>query len=436
MKIILQEAKLKLMLNKTGSSIILLSMIFISFSLMIIMAISIVRSLEMESKAEMLGRLMTKSVLSEYDKNLLNDYKIMAFQGTYKTKERVDSYIKYAFKFDKKAKYNNLHLNSNGYKMSDIKNFKNSMKYSLKSIGLEKIKSENKKIKYAKQDNEKERIIGNKVVIDTLPSKNTGSSVNIIDVKNGLKDGAYIHKIKNLTIDNGMEIIFLKNYFSNHLYKANKKETYFYNEWEYVIGGKKKDDYNFKICKAKIFLIRNAFNAIAISRDPQKMTMIKELSLAITPGPESIITEGIIIEAWAMAESKYDIDTLLNYGSVELIKTPAEWRTDLSTILSGKILSDKLDKEAVKKLKMEKLKYNIKTGESKINKKGQTYEDYLLFLILSQNEDKRILRIMDIIQINMKFRYYKDFNFSEYFSGINLGFNVNGKNYEFSSQYK
>jgi len=71
----------KLLRNKSGSTIVLLSFVFLALISMIIMAINIARSRTVESWAEVNGKLWGKAILSEYDRYLLDDYGIMAFQG-------------------------------------------------------------------------------------------------------------------------------------------------------------------------------------------------------------------------------------------------------------------------------------------------------------------------------------------------------------------
>ena len=67
---------------------------------------------------------------------------------------------------------------------------------------------------------------------------------------------------------------------------------------------------------------------------------------------------------------------------------------------------------------------------------GQTYEDYLLAMILVMNSNVRILRIMDLIQINMKYRYYDDFNFAEYYTGVRFSIHANQNTYTFQESYR
>ena len=67
---------------------------------------------------------------------------------------------------------------------------------------------------------------------------------------------------------------------------------------------------------------------------------------------------------------------------------------------------------------------------------GLSYDDYLMIMILTMNRDVRLLRIMDLVQINMKFRYYRDFNMMEYFTGVRFSLMANGRDHVFEDHYR
>ena len=67
---------------------------------------------------------------------------------------------------------------------------------------------------------------------------------------------------------------------------------------------------------------------------------------------------------------------------------------------------------------------------------GLSYDEYLMIMIMSLNDNVRLLRIMDLVQINMKYRYYRDFNLMEYYTGTRFTLEVNGKDHGFEDAYK
>ena len=120
-------------------------------------------------------------------------------------------------------------------------------------------------------------------------------------------------------------------------------------------------------------------------------------------------------------------------------KTPEQWKTDISAVLGTEKVKDRIDEEAKEQLEeksgeIAELSGRIKTVTQFSD--GLNYDEYLLIMIASLKDSVRILRIMDLIQINMKYRYYADFNMMEYYTGIRFTIEANGKSHEFEDAYK
>ena len=73
---------------------------------------------------------------------------------------------------------------------------------------------------------------------------------------------------------------------------------------------------------------------------------------------------------------------------------------------------------------------------AKIITEGLCYDEYLVLMTLCMNGNTRLLRIMDIVQINMKYRYYRDFNLMEYHTGVRYALTADGNSYEFEDSYR
>lgn len=144
------------------------------------------------------------------------------------------------------------------------------------------------------------------------------------------------------------------------------------------------------------------------------------------------------MELWAAAESEYDVDTLVKGGKVPVLKTANTWKTDLSLVLSGDKFKGSLNDEGLNLLDKNKGELINADGAKGGNEQGigNDYEDYLLVLMVFVNENTRILRTMDLVQINMKYRYYEDFNFDEYYTGLSFSIKINSDEYEIKDQYK
>ena len=75
-------------------------------------------------------------------------------------------------------------------------------------------------------------------------------------------------------------------------------------------------------------------------------------------------------------------------------------------------------------------------GAAEIMTEGLNYDDHLILMILCMNKRTRLLRLMDIVQIDMKYRYYRDFNLMEYYTGVRYAITADGRNYAFEDKYR
>jgi hypothetical protein len=211
------------------------------------------------------------------------------------------------------------------------------------------------------------------------------------------------------------------------------------NEWEYIIKGSNDDEVNYRACRRRLFLARNALNLVALYEDEVKVEAIIAAAEAITPGPLGLATQVLIAEAWAALETEEDLDDLYNDRRVPVIKTPDQWKTSLRSVISSKELEKELDdeqKEALseKKDEISEIGKGIRTVTQ--FKDGLNYDEYLMIMILAMNENTRLLRIMDLVQINMKYRYYRDFNLMEYYIGTRFTIDEGIKSHVFEEAYK
>jgi hypothetical protein len=211
------------------------------------------------------------------------------------------------------------------------------------------------------------------------------------------------------------------------------------NEWEYVITGSTDDEKNYRAIRRRLFIARNALNLASIYKDPAKVEMIVTIAEAITPGPLGAATQALVAEVWAALETEEDLEDLYHDRRVPVLKSPEQWKTDIWAVLgSGKIKS-KLDDEAREKLEEKHGEISDLSGKIKTVtqfSEGLNYDEYLMIMIASLKDSVRILRIMDLIQINMKYRYYADFNMMEYYTGVRFTIEANGKSHEFEDAYK
>lgn len=434
---------MRLLKNKKGSSTVLLSMIFVTMMLCISLAVVVVRGLVVKSECEVFGRVWAKAILSEYDVHLLEDYNIMAYWGNEaEVQKRIDSYIVYSASNKLDASIDKSSAELAGYELANPDNFKLALKKSLVSGELDAIANEKEREARTEENTDEKyesRMIKNSVVLDTLPSQGIGNSIDIDSLISNFKSDGLVESLKSKLVNTGVEFAFVRNYMGNHVTKSASKDGYFCNEWEYIINGKCDDDANLKTCKTYISAIRNALNLAYLYKDPEKRAIIMAVAECLTPGAAGTLTQAAVAEAWALIETKKDVDTLMDNGRVPLMKNADSWQTDLDSVLRSDSIESELTEEGKQILNdsindLEKME-GANTLRKEV-KEGQTYDDYLLIMLSLLNDNVRTLRIMDLIQINMKYRYYEDFNMIEYYVGTRFNIKANGKEYEFEDSYK
>lgn len=427
-------------INRKGSSAVLVTMIMVAFISAVMSSIAVCRSLVVKSESECFANLWHKGILSEYDIYLLEDYGILAFQGSEKeVNKKLAFYSAYSCEGKLDASIGSPDSSLGPYVLADSDNFLKSLKNQFAGEAVECLSSDHR-IRRPEEAASENHIIANQVVIDTLPSKGVTANIDVKDIGKRISDENGSGSIAALTGNAAVEAAFIKNHLGSHLYNADSKKTFLINEWEYLIEGKLSDEDNYQGCRKKIFIARNILNLASLYKDSDKMTAIIEISELITPGPAAVVTQTIIAECWAAAEAEEDLKRLTDYGRVPLIKGPGDWVISLHSVINSDKVEEKLSEEARKLLSdNEELIDSKAESLSHVKKEfseGQSYEDYLLIMIFAMNDKVRLLRIMDIVQINMKCRHYADFNMEEYYIGADIAIEANGRAYEAEGTYR
>lgn len=172
-------------------------------------------------------------------------------------------------------------------------------------------------------------------------------------------------------------------------------------EVEYIIEGKKSDKENLEKVVDKIIIIREGFNLIYLAKDSAKRNEAYEAALAITgfTGMPVVIrvTQFLILGAWAYAESVVDVKDLLAGYRVKLMKGEDDWNLSLS---------------GIKNLNA--------TDEDREKRGGLSYQDYLRVMLFTQNQSEQVLRIMDVVELNVQKKYNSAFKIEDCLVGISL----------------
>lgn len=427
-------------MNKKGSATILITMIAVAIIMCIVAAISVAERIVVKGECNAFGTIWTRAILSEYDVYLFKEYGILAYQGSdAEVEEKILRYQNYSMDGKLGAHVDNPTVELSQYSMDQLDNFRNALKNSMTASIVDSFIHGSERKQRASSGEEPDRRIVNRTVLDTLPSKSIDDGFDAGSFAEYIKESISIESLLAGSGDMAREIAFIRKYMNNHLTVASENETFFYNEWEYVIAGKHSDKENFNICRRRLFLIRNALNLAELYKEPEVVEAVTAIAEVITPGPMGILTQGLIMETWAALEAEADVKALLDNKRVKIMKPVGSWTISLESVIGSKDVSEALDDEAKKNIEenIDELKDISKIDEvAEELTDGQTYEDYLMFMMIAMNRNVRTLRIMDLVQIDMKLRHYRDFNLAEYYCGVAYNLNANNKEYAFVKEYK
>ena len=430
--------------EKRGSSAVMLAMMFVGFSICIAGAIGVCRRIVVSSECDTFGKLWTKAILSEYDVHLFEDYSLMAYFGNDdEVTDKLNAYLKYTAQNKLDASIKGANADLTGYELGDPANFRKAMDLGFAGSAVHELISgrgrEFRDLDDGTGFDEEGRVINNRVVLDTLPSHGVGGTVSGDTLTEKARSYGDEEGVLSVLRGAGADVLMIERRFNNHVTKADDKDHLLVNEWEYIIKGSNDDEENYRACRNRLFIARNALNLVSIYSDPEKMELIISVAESITPGPLGLVTQAIIAEAWAALETEEDLEDLYRDKRVPILKSADQWKTGLGAVLDSSEVRKKLDdesKELLEEKREELSDLTNKTDTVAQFKYGLNYDEYLMIMIISLNENVRLLRIMDLVQINMKYRYYKDFNLMEYYTGTRFTLEVNGKDHEFEDTYK
>lgn len=423
----MRKPKLKIrimpnLVNKKGSSCVFLCMILICMITTTFVFINAASKTARVSRQDGIIRLGCNSIMAEFFIPLYQEYGVLAFKGN---AEDICKKAQYYLNYNIKPSPPLISIDNKKYMLIDTSAFgeqiNNAAKYELLSE-IQDIHSKNglesedtpdfpKDVKSEGAPDFKSQI-RNESVINGLPSI-------------GYKQGSIISKIKAISESSLEEIVrmqgekFLidKYIFNNFNYKTSeliKKDTFFENEIEYILYGKLKDEQNIIEFKEDFLKLRTALNLAHIYMDASKRNEIIVMAEIMTPGPEALITQGIIASAWALLEAQNDVSLIDAGKNVRYIKTPNEWATSLQVAVNG---------------------VNNQGYIEPISKIGSNYDEYLRMFLHCQDRELKLLRIMDLIQINIKIKYDEGFLIKDYNTGLILKTVVEGKPYVLEKKY-
>lgn len=221
----------------------------------------------------------------------------------------------------------------------------------------------------------------NSGVLALVLGSNSNVSNKRIDTSNVVSNrtrlsGINVEGCQNSWYDKILLEQYIESYMSSFRNPISNRALSY--EIEYIIAGKSSDEQNLKNVVKKIILIREAANYLYLVNDSAKMAEVTALASSIggvTLNPAAIILiKAGIVAAWAYCESILDLRALLQGDKVPVMKSRNTWTSGISGISS--LLSG-----------------NAKAISSDT---GMSYQNYLGFLLMSQNVSKIVYRTLDV----------------------------------------
>lgn len=399
------------MMNKKGSASVFLVYII---SAMVALAALFVYAAKIKAYTGICDgvlNLAQRSVLSEYDLTLYERYGLMAFEKNgMEAALEIDGYIDYSFKKDAPAKKTQVTFGD--YSMGNVNTLKKQIieymeLYAVKDL----ISAENNN---KEREEWEDRILRNKGITETLPSKPfRESGEGFLDKIEQLKDQIKsADEILNNTTDTYLMDKYILTHFKHAAGGPLTETSFFDHEVEYILIGDFSNKKNRETVEKAVKLIRTAMNTAYLYTDEKRYAQTLAAAELMTPA-SAPATQAVIITTWAAAEAENDLKLLLKCKPVPFNKTDGSWATSLDNVLNN--ITDGC----------------IDPGVSK----GMFYDDYMMLLLHFQNEEVKLARIADLIQINMKAVQDRDFLMNTAYAGMITSTQIYGKEYSYETCY-
>ena len=176
-------------------------------------------------------------------------------------------------------------------------------------------------------------------------------------------------------------------------------------ETEYVLNGGASDEENISDTVLKLLALRSALNLLHILFDSEKMELAKAvggaLAGALSCGMAEPLFTSLVIMAWASCEADLDIKALQKGEEVPLLKTKATWKLGIPGLMeSGSC--DTAEETAEKPFALD-------------------YSGYLRILLFMTPQKTKLLRIQDLLEINLTSQTGTRYHMGEFCTGISVG---------------
>lgn len=408
-----EEVILMMRNSKKGSSAVFLTMISAAI---LTISLSLVYSAREYAKMSMVDgavSLAGDSVMSDFNYYVQKDYGLFMIKGSdNELSAKMKKYILPTIKDIDEAELGMVRVSGGRFSLDDTTQIKEQIKEHMKFIEANRLMEIISGEKDDAANNMGNAYLRHGPTIASLPSASIPSG--------GLTSlGEYVAD-KADSIDevfrSGTEKYILNQYIFcnfNSRTKLADEEHFFKNEVEYILGGEYSDRKNEKRVEMALKAMRIPLNLAYLYSNKEKMAALMAAAELITPGAAAPATQLVLASTWAYAEADNDIELLWQGHKVPVLKEDSTWAIELDTAIEGL------------------------TGGTVVPavEKGYDYEDYLNILLYFQNENIKIGRILDLIQINVRKCYDSDFVIGEHSTGIDIEVEVDERTYRYEKKY-
>lgn len=390
--------------NKKGVTAVFLTIIAGAVLSCVIVFIQLAASAASVSYCGNLFNLAGRSVLSEFDLELKSRYGIIAFSRDGSSiAEEIKRYVKYTVTDDRYIRLGEVSVDMKDYCLMDCEIFEEQVTDSVNFKNLIVEEETGGPVQTG------DRTLRNSRTINALPSKGMTDTPSVYALVSNIKNLTGISQLWKNGSREYLTTVYIFSVFKSGMSPADEENSFFRNEIEYIIEGKKSDAANRSAVRADLLKLRTLLNSIYIYSSPKMMKEALLLAETITPGPEAVITQAALIAAWAAMEAELDIKTLDEGGKVPVFKDPSSWKTDIN----GKVVA----------------------GKGEFEERGYDYEGYLKILLTALKKEVRLTRMMDLIQINLQGTYSEDFYIKDCYRGFKFEAQVNGRKMKYDEKY-
>jgi hypothetical protein len=443
--------------SKKGSSAVFLTIILSALLLLAGVLIQAAGLAAGKSYGDLVFQMAGRSLLSEYDRKLYEDYGLFAMRSDEELAARkLLHYSDASLKDGGRAgtvwllpcNVGEITVRLSDFSLLDADTFEDQILKDIKFITVNNLMDRLRAAPTGSgtpdsADGGTPRTINNESVLNSLPSRGLGGDgPSVVSML-----AAGLPSVTDI-LSGGTDAFLVSEYIMArfaHAYApvptpASGHTRFFQNETEYIIIGGRSDADNLKSVESRLRALRFALNEVFVHSNSElraQANAVVAVLVAIFPEIPASFFRELVYAAWVAAETENDLKLLRAGEKVALVKNKGNWAVNASSVL-GLVFAYFSARADGGSADIKDTAGNA-TGSwgmlRPTDGDGFSYGDYLrLFLFFTSRENK-LLRSMDLIQINMKTGYYEAFLIREHYVGLRYELVMNGDTYKYRQSY-